>query len=262
LAVRFLDDVIDASRFPLERQAEQAHGTRRIGLGVTGLANLFMMLGLHYDSEEARACAVRILELLRDTAYETSVQLAAEKGEFPYLDRNRYLDSPFTGRLQPGLREAIAQHGIRNSHLLAIAPAGSISLLAGNVSSGIEPVFAMEGSRVVRTDADAAQRLDTVDWAWARWRESGGVDAPACFVTAGELPARAHLAMQAALQPLVDSAISKTVNLPATASADQVADIYAEAHRLGLKGCTVYREGSLRGQVLEAAIERACCQID
>lgn len=264
LAVRFLDDVIDVSAFPLPQQAEQAHGSRRIGLGVTGLADLLIMLGLDYDSAAARAQAAAILQGVRDAAYETSISLAREKGAFPFLDRDAYGKSPFIGRLSAEQRSAIARHGIRNSHLLSIAPAGSISLLAGNLSGGIEPVFALEAYRAVRGRDGQVQRLEIRDCAYAEWLRSGGDagEVSGCFRTAGEMPARAHLAMQACLQPLVDNAISKTVNLPEGTTAEEVADLYAEAYELGLKGCTVYRSGTFQGQVLEARRERACCQIE
>jgi ribonucleoside-diphosphate reductase alpha chain len=150
IAVRFLDDVIEISRYPLFRQREQARRTRRIGLGITGLADALVMLGLSYDSEAAHAVAAQTMRLIRDVAYETSIELAKEKGSFPQLDREQYLGAPFIRTLPKEIRAGIAQHGIRNSHLLAIAPAGSISLLANNVSSGIEPIVGLEAVRRVR----------------------------------------------------------------------------------------------------------------
>jgi ribonucleoside-diphosphate reductase alpha chain len=252
IAVRFLDNVIDVSRFPLQSQSEQSRSTRRIGLGITGLADLFLMMGAHYDSDQARQLGARLMRLVRDSAYEASVAIASEKGAFPVYDRPKYLASPFIARLDRDLRAAIEEQGIRNSHLLAIAPAGSISLLAGNVSSGIEPVFSFDGFRTVRTGANQVQRVKVQDYAYSRWLNEGGQSGqhPDNFVTARELSPHAHLAMQARLQPLVDSAISKTVNLPKKAAAKDVARLYSEAFQLGLKGCTVFREGSLSAAVL------------
>ena len=264
VAVRFLDDVIDISRFPLEQQAEQARNTRRIGLGVTGLADTLAMLRLHYDSDAGRAFAQQVVKTIRDTAYETSVELSREKGPFPFFDKDKYLDAPYVGRLPEELRADIARYGTRNSHLLAIAPAGTISLLAGNISSGIEPVYALEATRQVR-DSDAGTRqLEVCDFAYGRWRATAERDerVPETLVTADHLPATAHLAMQAALQPYVDNAISKTVNLLADASVDDVEAIFSTAYSSGLKGCTVFRPGARWGQVLRSRDESHCCHVD
>ncbi|MCI0518117.1 MAG: adenosylcobalamin-dependent ribonucleoside-diphosphate reductase, partial [Woeseiaceae bacterium] len=169
MAVRFLDDVIDVSGFPLEQQAQCARATRRIGIGITGLADSLVMLGLRYDSNEGRDFASRILRELRDSAYAASIQLAREKGSFPLFDRERYLEAPFVKRLPGTLRDGIAEHGIRNSHLLAIAPAGTISLLAGNVSGGIEPIFALETVRDVRGSDLELHPIEARDYAYDRW---------------------------------------------------------------------------------------------
>jgi ribonucleoside-diphosphate reductase alpha chain len=264
IAVRFLDNVIDASHFPLERQAEQALSTRRIGLGITGLADTLLMLGLHYDSDAGRRFAARTIRLVRDTAYRTSVSLAKEKGVFPFLDRQKYLRAPFVGRLPDKLRSDIAAYGIRNSHLLAIAPTGTISLLADNISSGIEPVYAFEAQRDVRGEDLEMQRFSVHDHAYAMWLadDHDESDLPAHFVTAEELPPRAHLEMQSCMQAHVDNAISKTINLPQSATRDDVADIFTKAHALGIKGCTVFRPGSLRGRVLRPREESHCCHAD
>jgi ribonucleoside-diphosphate reductase alpha chain len=252
VAVRFLDDVIDISRFPTEEQAGQARKTRRIGIGITGLADMLAMLGFYYDSDAAREFAQNTVGLMRDAAYEVSVELAREKGAFAALDKARYLEAPFIRRLPDELRCKIGRYGIRNSHLLAIAPAGTISLLAGNVSSGIEPIFALDATRDIRGRDLKIRRLKLRDFAYSRWLSTAGrsEDIPDCFVTAAELPASAHLAMQACLQPFVDNAISKTVNLAAESTVDDVADLYAEAYSLGLKGCTVFRPGIGRRDVL------------
>jgi ribonucleoside-diphosphate reductase alpha chain len=264
VAVRFLDNVIDASRFPLEAQASQARGTRRIGLGITGLADMLAMLRLSYDSDEGRAFARRVMEMIRNTAYETSIELAKAKGPFPFFDKARYLEAPFIGRLPGQLRAGIAEYGIRNSHLLAIAPTGTISLLAGNVSSGIEPIYALAATREIRQHDLKVERMDIEDYAYQQWQASTGRSStlPESFVTADRISAGAHLAMQACLQPFVDNAISKTVNLPADASLDDVDQVFQDAYALGLKGCTVFRPGARQGQVLRSRDEAHCCHVD
>jgi ribonucleoside-diphosphate reductase alpha chain len=264
MAVRFLDDIIDLSRFPLPAQAEQARQTRRIGLGITGLADALAMLGLGYGSGRARQLAADVLRTMRDAAYQASIELAAEKGAFPRLDCRRYVSAPFVTRLPAVLRTRIARSGTRNSHLLSIAPAGTISLLAGNVSSGIEPIFALEGTRRVRDAGGQPREYPVQDYAYGRWLSGHdpGEALPSGFDTAAELPARAHLDMQAALQPYVDNAISKTINLPAGASVDDVASIYSAAHSAGIKGCTVYREGASVGHVLGRRPDTHCCSVD
>ena len=264
VAVRFLDNVIDISRFPLDSQAEQARGTRRIGLGITGLADMLVMSGLHYDSDAGRSAAASAMRVIRDAAYASSIRLAEEKGAFPLLDRQKYLQAPFIHRLPGALKSKIADIGIRNSHLLAIAPTGTISLLAGNVSSGIEPIYAFEADRSVRDSDLQMHRFAVRDPAYDLWLagDHEKKPLPEYFVTADALPPRAHLKMQSCLQGYVDNAISKTVNLPESATVDDVAEIYSSAHALGIKGCTVFRPGALRGQVLRSRDESHCCDID
>jgi len=264
VAVRFLDDVIDVSQFPLGEQAHQARSTRRIGIGITGLADMLAMLQWDYDSDDGRAFAQTVVELIRDTAYEASVDLAQERGAFPFFDKDRYLEAPFIRRLPEQLQAGIAKHGIRNSHLLAIAPAGTISLLAGNVSSGIEPIYALEATREVRGRDLKIRRLEVRDYAYQQWQATAGQEdiLPESFVTSDMLSAKAHLAMQACLQPDVDNAISKTVNLAADASLDDVDEVYSEAYASGLKGCTVFRPGARWGQVLRSRDESHCCHAD
>lgn len=251
-ATRMLDNVIDQSEFPLEQQAAEARGSRRIGLGVTGLGDALIMLGQHYDSDSARALAQEVLRNIRDTAYRTSIELAAQKGSFPYFERDAYLAGEYVGRLPADIRKGIARNGIRNSHLLAIAPTGTISLLANNVSSGIEPVFAFEAERRVLNRAGEFDLYPATDHAFALWRRAQGRESslPDCFVTAPELSPEAHLQMQAALQPLVDNSISKTINVPETITREAFASIYRRAFDLGLKGCTVFRPNPVRGAVL------------
>ena len=251
-AVRLLDNVIDASRFPLPAQRDAVHLARRIGLGVTGLADALIMLNLRYDSDAALSFAGEIMREIRDAAYRRSVAIAEEKGCFPGFERDRYLEAPFIHTLPADIRDGIGRHGIRNSHLLAIAPTGSISLLAGNVSSGIEPVFAADLERTV-LDADGTpMRFVLTDYAVRLWRQlhhrAEGV--PDALVTAMDLPIEAHIAMQATLQNLVDNAISKTVNVPAAISFDDFAPLYRLAYDSGLKGCATFRPTPDRDAVL------------
>lgn len=254
LAVRMLDNVIDVSLFPLAAQAEQARATRRIGLGFTGLADALAMLGLHYGDEPARALAGRIMRTIRDAAYGASADIAREKGPFPRFDADRFLAAPGPATLPAHLRDAIARHGVRNSHLTAVAPAGTISLLAENVSSGIEPAFALRYRRQVRTARGDTRSFELENFALRRWRtRHGDAVPPESLVTATELPARTHLAMQAAVQPWVDHAISKTVNVPEALPFDAFEALYAEAYALGLKGCTTYRPNPVTGAVLSSA---------
>ena len=255
LAVRFLDNVVDVSNYPLARQAEEARAKRRIGLGVTGLADALIMCGLRYDKPEATAAAQRWMALIEGEAYRASAALAAEKGPFPRYDRTRYLALPRIAGLPEVVRAAVAQHGLRNGLLTSIAPTGTISLIAGNVSSGVEPVFAATFERKVLLP-DGSRRSETVtDFAVRRYREltgeAGGL--PPAFITSAELKPRDHLAMQAALQRHVDSAISKTINCPEDVSYDDFKAIYAEAYGLGLKGCTAFRPNPITGAVLSAA---------
>lgn len=272
VAVRLLDNALDCSQFPLQAQAEQAHGSRRIGLGITGLADALLMLGLHYDSDEARALAAQTTQTLCHTAYRASVELAQEKGSFPFLERKRYLTGRFIRNLPEAILQGIAAHGIRNSHLTAIAPAGTISLLAGNVSSGIEPVFDFQYRRRVLNASGEYESFAVSDYAWRVWRAAHEGDRPAHFVDARRLPPAAHLAMQAALQPFVDSAISKTINVPGAYSFEKFRSLYEDAWRLGVKGCTAFRPGPVRGEILlsgqaggesgEDAVRPHCCSIE
>ncbi len=263
LAVRFLDNVIDVSRYPLPAQADEAKRKRRIGLGITGLADALVLLGLRYDSEAARQWAAQAMQTVRDAAYRASVGLAREKGAFPAFERDAFLASGFASRLPDHIRDAIATHGIRNSHLLAIAPAGTISLLANNLSSGIEPIFSAEAARRVLETDGRYHTHRVVDYACQRWlqRDAG---LPPAFVDARQIDPLAHLHMQAALQPFVDNAISKTINVAADIPFGRFEDLYRQAHALGLKGCTVFRPNPVTGAILsEPAGDRVqCCGIE
>ena len=264
VAVRFLDNVIDVSRFPLEKQAAQARRTRRIGLGITGLGDALAMLGLRYDSEDARRVADEVMRSIRDSAYRASIELAAEKGPFPAFDAGRYCEGPFIRRLPTDIREALERHGIRNSHLLSIAPAGTISLLAGNISGGVEPILALEAERSIRDEKQQSRDVVVNDFAFRQWCELGGAASalPDSFVTADGLSGEAHLAMQASLQPFVDNAISKTITLSPRATAEYVDEIFRNSHAAGIKGCTVFRPGSMRGQVIRTRDEAHCCGVE
>jgi ribonucleoside-diphosphate reductase alpha chain len=258
-AVRLLDNVIDASLFPLPQQQAAVRHARRIGLGITGLAGALLMLGLRYDAPAARTVAAETMRAICHAAYRASVTLAEEKGAFPGFVRDAYLAAPFVRALPADIRDGIARQGIRNSHLLAIAPTGTISLLAGNVSSGIEPIFAAEASRTVRDAGGTPRQFAVTDAAVRLWRagqpRARARAVPPAMVNAAEVAPDDHLAMQAALQPYVDNAISKTVNLPATADFASFARVYARAYELGLKGCTAFRAGVARGAVLATALD-------
>ncbi len=251
IAVRLLDNVIDVSRFPLANQAEQAQRSRRIGLGLTGLADALIMLQIQYGSSAAAQIAQLAMQRICYTAYQASVELAREKGAFPLFDQEKYLAGAFVRTLPESIRDSIAQHGIRNSHLTAIAPAGTISLLANNVSSGLEPVFdSCYTRRVLKRDGCYADFPGT-DYAVALWRKDcASEDLPLAFVTAYELTPAEHLSMQAAIQPYVDQAISKTINIPADYDFARFNDLYQQAYDLGLKGCTTFRPNAVTGEIL------------
>ncbi|HWA61900.1 MAG TPA: adenosylcobalamin-dependent ribonucleoside-diphosphate reductase [Caulobacteraceae bacterium] len=255
-AVRMLDDVIDVSRFPLPAQEAEAKAKRRIGLGVTGLADALIFCSARYGESEAVALTQRWLEVIRREAYRASARLAAEKGPFP-LYGPQILARPNLQGLDEETRTLVAEHGLRNGCLTSIAPTGTTSLLAGNVSSGIEPVFAFEYTRKVR-QADGSTREEAVeDYALAAWRRERG-DAPPpehIFVSAQTLAPAAHLAMQAAAQDLIDSSISKTVNCPEDIAFEAFQDIYRDGWRLGCKGLTTYRPNAVTGSVLSVKAE-------
>ena len=251
IATRMMDNVIDASLFPLDKQAEQARGTRRIGLGLTGLADTFVMLGLHYAEAQARELAARIMQLICHTAYRTSITLAKEKGPFPFFDRTQYMQGKFIQGLPSDIQTDIARHGPRNSHLTAIAPTGTISLLANNISSGLEPVYQFSYTRRVLELDGAYMEHELTDYALRLWRERRGQEKlPATFVDTRSLVPAAHLGMQAALQPFVDNSISKTINVPRDYRFDDFKEIYEQAYHLRLKGCTTFRPNPVTGEVL------------
>jgi ribonucleoside-diphosphate reductase alpha chain len=253
LAVRMLDNVIDVSRFPLAQQESEAKAKRRIGLGVTGLADALIFCGVRYGSAEAVRLTRQWLAAVQRLSYLASADIAAEKGSFPLFDRARYLSGETVKALSEDVRSAIARYGIRNALLNSIAPTGTISLLADNVSSGIEPVFAFSHVRHV-LQPDGTRREESVeDHAFRLWRElEGSAEPPAdVFVDAQTLTPGDHLAMQAAAQEFVDSSISKTINLPKDISFEDFKHVYEEAYATGCKGCTTYRPNDVTGAVLE-----------
>ena len=267
IAVRMMDNVIDLSEFPLEPQAEQARGSRRIGLGVTGLADTLIMLGLRYGEAPSLGFARDILRQLCHTAYGTSIALAREKGPFPFLDRERHGESEFIRALPEELQQGIQRDGIRNSHLVAIAPTGTISLLANNISSGLEPVFDFSYRRRIMDSEGRPAEYTLTDYAYRCWRELKGTEAelPPEFVDSRQLAPEQHLEMQAAIQPYVDNAISKTINIPGDYGFDAFRSLYESAYRRGLKGCTTFRPNPVTGEVLSALDEapaRHCCSIE
>ncbi len=258
-AVRFLDNVIDISRYPLEAQALEARAKRRIGLGITGLADALIFLGLPYGSAAAREMAAKWMAIIQNAAYRASAALAAEKGAFPLYDGKVFPSRPNVARLGADVREAIAASGIRNGCLTSIAPTGTISLLAGNVSSGIEPVFDFVYRRRILGSDQTTEEETVEDFAYRTFREMFGPNAPVsdAFVTTEALTPSEHVAMQAALQPYVDSAISKTINCPEDISFESFRGIYAEAYDLGLKGCTTYRPNAVTGAVLSREVPQS-----
>jgi ribonucleoside-diphosphate reductase alpha chain len=244
VATRMLDNVLDVTVWPLERQRQEAANKRRVGLGFTGLGDALVMLGLRYDTPEARDMARRISEVMRDGAYNASVDLAAERGAFPLFNADMYLSrGTFASRLPQAVKDRIRTHGLRNSHLLSIAPTGTISLaFADNASNGIEPAFSWTYTRKKRMPDGSFKEYAVEDHAWRLYRHLKGVEAPLtdAFVTALEMSAEAH-AMVAAVAPCIDTSISKTVNVPADYPYADFQDLYLTAWQSGLKGLATYR---------------------
>jgi ribonucleoside-diphosphate reductase alpha chain len=251
VAVRMMDNVVDASRFPLPEQAAEARNKRRIGLGVTGLADALLMTGLRYGSAEAAEATEAWMHRIARAAYLASVGIAKEKGPFPLFDAEKYLGSGALHHMDADVRAAIRAHGIRNALLTSVAPTGTISLYAGNVSSGIEPVFAYAYTRKVLQKDGSRTEEEVVDYAVQLWREKFGErPLPDHFVNAQTLAPLDHVRMQAAAQKWVDSSISKTINCPEDISFDAFKDVYLQAWETGCKGCTTYRPNDVTGSVL------------
>ncbi len=254
MAVRFLDNIIDVSRFPLPAQQQEAVQKRRIGLGITGLADALIFCRTRYSSPRSISLIERWLRIFRDAAYEESAMLASEKGAFPLFDRDAYLSRPNVAALPESIRAKIAQTGIRNALLTSIAPAGTISLLAGNISSGIEPVFANSFRRNVLLPDGTHREEKVTDFAYRNFRVMFGEDTeiPEYFASARELSPSEHLIVQAAAQKYIDSSISKTINCPAGIPFNDFKQIYLTAYREGCKGCTTYRPNAITGAILES----------
>jgi ribonucleoside-diphosphate reductase alpha chain len=253
VAIRMMDNTIDVSGFPLEEQRQEAIAKRRIGLGITGLADALMMCGLRYGSPAAAGQAGEWARQISRAAYMTSAHLAREKGAFPLFDRDAYLAGETVGELDEDVRALIGAHGIRNALLTSVAPTGTISLVADNVSSGVEPVFALAYTRKVLQPDGSRVEEEVSDYALRRFRAMFGEDTrlPEHFVTAQDLTPAEHVRMQAAVQKYVDSAISKTVNVPEDIGFEAFQEVYLDAYRSGCKGCTTYRPNAITGSVLE-----------
>ena len=253
-AIRMMDNVVDVSKFPLPEQAAEAQAKRRIGLGVTGLADALLMMGLRYGSDAAVAQTEAWMKSIARAAYLASADLAQEKGAFPLFDAEPYLASGNMTRMDDDVRAAIREKGIRNALLTSIAPTGTISLFAGNVSSGIEPVFAYAYIRKVLQNDGSRTEEEVVDYAVQMWRDKfGDRELPDYFVNAQTLPPEDHVKMQAAAQTWVDSSISKTINCPEDISFEAFKDVYMQAWDLGCKGCTTYRPNDVTGSVLSVS---------
>ena len=253
VAVRMLDDVIDVSRYPLDQQEHEAKSKRRVGLGVTGLADALIMCGARYGSREAVRLTEQWMKMIEREAYLASAALAREKGPFPLFDKEKYLAGEHVKGLDEDVRDAIAGDGIRNALLTSVAPTGTISIFADNVSSGLEPVFSFTYSRHVLMPDGSRREEEVADYAYRLFHRLYGGEAtlPPGFVDSQALSPNDHLVMQAAVQRYVDSSISKTINCPESISFEDFKDIYMAAYELGCKGCTTYRPNEITGAVLE-----------
>lgn len=261
-AVRMMDNVVDASKFPLPQQEQEAQAKRRIGLGVTGLADALLMTGLEYGTDEAAAQTEEWMKAIARASYLASVELAKEKGAFPLFDAEPYLSSGNMGQMDDDVRDAIREQGIRNALLTSVAPTGTISLYAGNVSSGIEPVFAYAYTRKVLQKDGSRTEEEVVDYAVQMWRDKfGDTPLPDHFVNAQTLSPAAHVKMQAAAQKWIDSSISKTINCPEDISFEEFKDVYMQAWDSGCKGCTTYRPNDVTGSVLSVSEEKSAPEV-
>ena len=258
-SIRMLDNVLEATRWPLEAQHAEAQSKRRVGLGFTGLGDALIMLRIKYDTPEACAMSAKISEIMRDASYLASVELAKERGAFPLFNADMYLSGGnFASRLPNEIKQKIRTHGIRNSHLLSIAPTGTISLaFADNASNGIEPPFSWTYQRRKRMADGTWKEYDVEDYAWRIYKHVGGdvKNLPSYFVTALEISAKAHKDVVAAVAPFIDTSISKTVNVPEDYPYAEFEDLYMSAWRAGLKGLATYRPNAVLGSVLSVGGE-------
>ncbi len=262
VAVRMMDNVVDTSLFPLPQQKAEAQAKRRIGLGVTGLADALLMVGLRYGSEAAARQTEEWMHAIARAAYLASVDLAKEKGAFPLFDAEKFLASGAMQSMDADVCDAIRKHGIRNALLTSIAPTGTISLYAGNVSSGIEPVFAYAYTRKVLQKDGSRTEEEVVDYAVQMWRDlKGDAPLPDYFVNAQTLAPLEHVRMQAAAQKWIDSSISKTINCPEDISFDDFKEVYMAAWDQGCKGCTTYRPNDVTGSVLSVSEDKTPAEV-
>lgn len=266
IATRFLDNVISISRFPLRAQKQEALLTRRIGLGITGLADIFVMMGVRYGSESSLQLAKQLMKFISEATWEASVELARERGVFPVFEKEKYMHGYFVEHLSHELHEAIAKYGVRNSHHNTIAPTGTTSLLANNVSNGIEPIFSAHYERTMRAVDGELMKFSVTDYALRRWQQLHKEnELPPAWTDVKSITPSDHLHVQAIMQPFIDNAISKTINIPVNFPFEKLSDVYTEAYRLGLKGCTVFRPNATTGSVLTAVSSDAvdgCCPLE
>lgn len=261
-ATRFLDNVISVSNYPLKAQQKEALASRRIGLGFTGLADALIMIGIRYGSAESLAITREIMQKISHVTWQASIDLAREKNIFPCFDKNKYLQGEFVKQLPAAIFSALKRFGVRNSHHNAIAPTGTISLLANNISNGIEPVFSERYKRNVRLLNGDIKTFNVTDYALHLWQQQKNAAPlpPGWIDTQALLPAD-HLNILAAVQPFVDNAISKTINVPENFPFAKLQEIYSQAYRLGLKGCTIFRPNPITGSVLSTEDVDKCCPV-
>lgn len=259
MATRFLDNVIDLSHYPLAQQRKAALNTRRIGLGFTGLADAFVMLGIRYGSKKSLSLASDITRCMAYATWTTSCTLAKEKGSFPLFKEKDYLKGRYVKSLPLSIKRQILKNGMRNSHHNAIAPTGSISLLANNISSGLEPIYAAKYERQIRNLDGSSLTFNIRDYAYYHWQKMHKKDLPTAWVDINSLSPLDHLNIQGAVQPYIDNAISKTINLPENFPFNKLSEIYSQAYQLELKGCTIYRPNPITGSVLSIDETDQCC---
>jgi ribonucleoside-diphosphate reductase alpha chain len=259
IATRFLDNIIDISNYPLTAQKKVAVATRRIGLGLTGLADTFLMLGITYGSEVSLTLAKEIMQCIAYTTWQSSIELAKEKGSFPAYKKRAYLTGEFVKNLPETIQKTITRFGMRNSHHNTIAPTGTTSLLANNISSGIEPIFDAQYERLVRIADDQQTKFQVTDYAYALWqKKSRHNKLPPHWITSQQLEPKYHLQIQASMQPYIDNAIAKTINLPVKFPFVELREIYSQAYQLGLKGCTIFRPNPITGLILKSQLDQCC----
>lgn len=262
VATRFLDNIINISKYPLQAQKQEALATRRIGLGFTGLADALVLLGMRYGSPKSLNVTKKIIQIISATTWNTSIELAQERNSFPLFNKKHYLQGEFVKKLPDDIRKKIARYGMRNSHHNAIAPAGTISLLANNISNGIEPIFSSEYDRSMRLPSGEIAKFQVLDYALRLWRQQKSTDSlPPHWADTQVLLPDDHLHMQSVVQPFIDNAISKTINIPENFPFSAVHQVYTKAYKLGLKGCTVFRPNPITGNVLTIKEIDPCCSI-